>query len=76
MKRTRLFVASILALGLSGVAQASPFPADSSEESYNLPASDSYSDQHARLGDSSAWGVSKREMQQDTFPSGGGLVDD
>jgi hypothetical protein len=77
MKRTQLFVLSVLALGLQGVAQASPFPADA-EASYNKPALDTYADQQARIADGSApWGVSKRETQpQDTFPSGGGYIDD
>jgi hypothetical protein len=46
MKRTQLLVLSVLALGLQGVAQASPFPADA-EASYNLPAKSSYAEQHA-----------------------------
>jgi hypothetical protein len=46
MKRTQLLVLSVLALGLQGVAQASPFPADA-EASYNLPAISSYAEQHA-----------------------------
>jgi hypothetical protein len=46
MKRTQFLVLSVLALGLQGVAQASPFPADA-EASYNLPAISSYAEQHA-----------------------------
>jgi hypothetical protein len=42
MKRNQLLVLSVLALGLQGVAQASPYPSDA-EASYNLPASGSYS---------------------------------
>ena len=58
MKRTQLLVLSVLALGLQGVAQAGTFPADA-EASYNLPAIESYSDQHQ----------SDREQQTgDPFP--------
>ena len=45
MKRTQL-VLSVLALGLSGLAQANPFPADA-EASYSLPASSSWADKNA-----------------------------
>ena len=45
MKRTQL-VLSVLALGLVGIAQASPFPSDA-EASYSLPASSSWSEKHA-----------------------------
>jgi hypothetical protein len=46
MKRTQLLVLSVLALGLQGVAQASPFPADA-EASYDKPALGSYAEQHS-----------------------------
>src|SRR3954454_8240877 len=49
MKRTQLVVLSVLALGLAGAVQASPFPADA-EASYNKLALDSYAEQHARAG--------------------------
>ena len=77
MKRIHLFVLSVLAFGLVGVAQASPFPADA-EANYSLPAADSYADRYAR-GDAgaAAWGVSKREVQpHNPFPFGGGYIDD
>jgi hypothetical protein len=45
MKRTQL-VLSVLALGLSGLAQANPFPSDA-EASYSLPAASSWADKHA-----------------------------
>ena len=45
MKRTQL-VLSVLALGLTGLAQANPFPADA-EASYSLPASSSWAEKHA-----------------------------
>jgi len=45
MKRN-LLVLSVLALGLSGVAQANPFPADA-EASYSVPASGSWADKNA-----------------------------
>ena len=57
MKRTQL-VLSVLALGLSGLAQANPFPADA-EASYNLPAASSYADKHA----GNSWGA------QSVFPA-------
>ena len=40
MKRTQLLVLSVLAFGLQGVAQASPYPADG-EANYSLVAADS-----------------------------------
>jgi hypothetical protein len=66
MKRTQLLVLSVLALGLQGVAQASPFPADA-EASYSLPAADSYAAQQERSG---AWGVNARS-EQSVFPADG-----
>lgn len=63
MKRTQLFVMSVLALGLQGIAQATPFPADA-EASYNMPAADSYAERHARLD--TTWGVSERQV---AFPA-------
>jgi hypothetical protein len=45
MKRN-LLVLSVLALGLSGVAQAGSFPADA-EASYSLPAAATWADKHA-----------------------------
>ncbi len=75
MKRIQLLAVSVLALGL-GVAQATPFPADA-EASYHLPALDSYAEQQARMGDSPAWGVSKRVVTpRNPFPFGGGYIDD
>jgi hypothetical protein len=53
MKRTQLLVLSVLALGLQGVAQASPYPSDA-EASYNLAASSSYAEQNAGAASSSA----------------------
>jgi hypothetical protein len=75
MKRMQLLAVSVLAFGLQGVAQASPYPADA-EASYNLPALETYAEQHK--GESSdAWGVSKREVTpHDPFPFGGGYIDD
>ena len=52
MKRTQLLVLSVLALGLQGVAQASPFPADA-EASYNLPALSTHADRYAGTSESS-----------------------
>jgi len=76
MKRMQLLAMSVLALGLQGFAQATPFPADA-EASYSLPALDSYAEQQARMGDSPAWGVSKRVVTpHDPFPFGGGYNDD
>jgi hypothetical protein len=46
MKRTQLLVLSVLALGLQGAVQASPFPADA-EASYDKAALASYAEQHA-----------------------------
>jgi hypothetical protein len=59
MKRTQLLVLSVLALGLHGVAQASPFPADA-DASYAKPALSSYAEQHA--GDT-------RSTAQSAFPA-------
>jgi hypothetical protein len=64
MKRTQLLVLSVLALGLQGVAQASPFPSDA-EASYSVGARDTYADQQARGG---SWGVNERSSQSE-FPS-------
>ena len=76
MKRNQLLLLSVLTFGMQVVAQATPFPADA-EASYNLPALDSYAEQHARMGDSPAWGVSKRVVTpHDPFPFGGGYNDD
>ena len=77
MKTTKLLLLSVLAFGLHGVAQASPYPADA-EASHHLPALDTYADQQARIGvGSTTWGVSKREVQpHDPFPFGGGYIDD
>ena len=76
MNRMQLLVLSVLALGLQSVAQGNPFPADA-EASYHLPALDSYAEQQARMGDSPAWGVSKRAVTpHDPFPFGGGYIDD
>ena len=75
MKRMQLLAVSVLALGL-GVAQATPFPADA-EASYDLPALETYAEQQARMGDSPAWGVSKRVVTpHNPFPFGGGYIDD
>ena len=59
MKRTQLFVLSVLAVSLHGAAQANPFPADA-EASYNLPAIESYAERHARTD--ATWGVSERQI--------------
>jgi hypothetical protein len=76
MKRIHLFVLSVLAFGLMGVAQASPFPADA-EASYSLPASETYADRQAGKGESSSWGVSKRSVEpHNAFPFGGGYIGD
>ena len=77
MKRMQLLAVSVLAFGLQGFAQATPFPADA-EASYHLPALDSYAEQQARMGDSpAAWGVSKRQEQSDSpFPVGVGFIAD
>jgi hypothetical protein len=63
MKRTQLFVVSVLALGLQGIAQATPFPADA-DASYNMPAADSYAERSTRLD--ATWGVSERQV---AFPA-------
>ena len=74
MKRSQLLVLSVLALGLQGVAQASPFPADA-EASISLPALETYADRYS--GASTSWGVSRRMVQpHDPFPFGGGNIDD
>ena len=77
MKRNLLLVLSVMAFGLQGVAQASPYPADA-EASFHLPALDSYAERHARMGESAdAWGVSKRQVEpHNPFPFGGGYIDD
>jgi len=48
MKHNLLLVLSVLAFGLQGVAQATPFPADA-EASYHLTALDTYADQLGSL---------------------------
>jgi hypothetical protein len=72
--KKQLLLASVLAIGLQGVAHAaypyadktSPFPS-AGEETYPLPEATKYE----------AWGVSKRMVQPQTpFPSGGGYIDD
>ena len=45
MKRTQLVLA-VLALGLTGLAQANPFPSDA-EASYSLPNSSSWAEKRA-----------------------------
>ena len=76
MKRIHLSVLSVLAFGLVGVAQASPFPADA-EANYSLPASETYADRQAGKSESSSWGVSKRSVEpHNPFPFGGGYIDD
>jgi hypothetical protein len=74
MKRTQLFVVSVLALGLQGVAHAT-YPTDA-EASFNLPALQTSAERHAGVGDG-AWGVSMRSATpHDAFPFGGGYIDD
>ena len=78
MKRMQLLALTALVAGLQiSAAQASSFPGDA-EQSYDLPAIESYSERMARLGDTSGaevWGVSRRSAH-DPFPSAGGPVDD
>ena len=57
MKRTQLLVVAVLAVGLHGVAQASPYPADA-EASFDMSS----------LGAGAAWGVGKREPQGKALP--------
>ena len=64
MKRTQLLVLSALALGLQGVAQASPYPADA-EAGYTVAALDTFADQQSRSG---GWGVNERSAHS-AFPS-------
>ena len=78
--KKQLLVLSALVAGLQiAAAQASPFPADA-EQSYDLPAIESYAARMARLGDTTGgevWGVSQRQViPHDAFPFGGGPVDD
>ena len=76
MKRTgQLLVMSALMFGVQNAALSeSPFPADSSEEAYNLPALESYAERQARMGEgATAWGASKRE-DRDLFLEGAGLA--
>jgi hypothetical protein len=84
MKRTvQLAVVASLIFAAHGAMSApteSPYPSDA-EASYNLPASDTYQDQHARAGtmeQSENWGVGKRQpvKPHDPYPFGGGPVDD
>jgi hypothetical protein len=76
MKRVHLSVLSVLAFGLLGVAQASPFPADA-EANYSLPPSATHADRLATESESSSWGVTKRVVQpHNPFPFGGGYIDD
>jgi hypothetical protein len=74
--KKQLLVASVLAIGLQGVAHATyPFTSEQSgpypsagEESYALPAPATKYE---------SWGVSKRIAQPESpFPSGGGYIDD
>jgi hypothetical protein len=77
--KSKLFVLAVLALGLQGVAQASPFPMDA-EANYSLAPADTYADQQARSGTgatSASWGVSKRQVEpHNPFPFGGGFISD
>lgn len=77
MKRMQLLAVSVLAFGLQGFAQATPFPADA-EASYHFPPLETYAEQQARNGESSdAWGASARVVTpHDPFPFGGGYIDD
>jgi hypothetical protein len=76
MKRNHVLVLAALAIGLQGVAQASPFPS-SAEESYGQAPKDTYADQQARGASSASWGVSKRQVEpHNPFPFGGGYIDD
>ena len=76
MKRTQLFVVSVLALGLQGVAHAT-YPSDA-EASFNLPALQTSAERHAGVGDrADVWGVSMRAATpHNAFPFGGGYIDD
>ena len=66
MKRNQLLVLSALVAGLQiAVAQASPFPS-AAEESYELPALETYADRMARIGKGDQVSVA-----HGTFPSAG-----
>jgi hypothetical protein len=75
-----LTVALFAAFGALPAQADSSYPADA-EASYSLPASDTYADQQARIGDgpdSQQWGVGKRQppTPHNPFPFGGGYHDD
>ena len=79
MKHVKLLVLSALVAGLQvSVAQAT-FPS-AGDESYDLPAIETYAERMARIGDTSGaevWGVSRRAVEaHNPFPFGGGPVDD
>jgi hypothetical protein len=77
MKRNQLLVLCVLAFGLQGAAQASPYPADA-EASFDLPALETYAEKQMGKDErSEAWGVSTREVEpHNPFPFGGGYIDD
>ena len=81
VKTQLLVLSSVLLLGAQASAYAStesPFPAAANEESFYLPAIESYAERQARMGEPEAWGVSKRDHVEahNPFPSSGGPVDD
>ena len=82
VKTQLLVLSSVLLFGAQATAYSasteSPFPAAANEESFYLPAIESYAERHARMGEPEAWGVSKRERVEahNPFPSSGGPVDD
>ena len=71
-----LLLVSVLVFGMQSVASASPYPADA-EASYDLQPIESYAEAKARMGETAAWGVGKREVQpHEPFPFGGGFISD
>ena len=82
-RKLQAAVLSVVLFAVQGAASAnadSPYRADA-EASYNLPAKDTYADQHARNGmsaESDQWGVGRRPAPtaHKPFPFGGGPVDD
>lgn len=77
MKAKQMLVLSVLAFGVHGVAQASPYPSDA-EASFDLPALETHAEQQAaRDAGNATWAVTSRQVQpHDAFPFGGGHTDD
>ena len=80
MKSIKLVVVTALVAGLQASVAQAAFPSDGEAEKYVMPATDSYAERMARLGDTSGaevWGVSRRDPDaHNPFPSSGHPISD